>query len=174
MGCLWFFVFLLFRIFLIVWIFILSLILPFLDLFLPYSLSCRAHPPTDWYIAGCLEAEVRVMLRMVRSKSIQSYNWIQNHPDNHEDNTLLVITTQLRYLTYQLKMKLLQQFSTYIYTRLIIYPMYPQVSSTSTNVPEYKDWIESERTLRSITLTSASKQPAIYQSVGGWARQLSE
>ena len=47
-------------------------ILSFLDLSLPYSLSCRAHPPTDWYIAGCLEAEIRVMLRRVHSESIQS------------------------------------------------------------------------------------------------------
>ena len=45
-------------------------ILSFLDLSLPYSLSCRAHPPTDWYIAGCLEAGVRAMLRRVRSESI--------------------------------------------------------------------------------------------------------
>ena len=29
------------------------------------SLSCRAHPPTDWFIAGCLEVEVRTMLRKV-------------------------------------------------------------------------------------------------------------
>jgi len=50
----------------------------------------------------------------------------------------------------------------------------PHVSSTNTNVPKYKGWIDSERTLRSIALTPASKQPAIYQSVGGWARQLSE
>jgi len=40
-------------------------------IFLPHSLSCRAHPPTDWFIAGCLEAGVRVMLRRVHSDSIQ-------------------------------------------------------------------------------------------------------
>jgi len=43
----------------------------------------------------------------------------------------------------------------------------PHVSSTNTNVPKYKGWIDSERTLRSIALTPAFEQPAIYQSVGG-------
>jgi len=63
---------LLFQISFISWIFILSLRYSlFLIYFLPHSLSCRAHPPTDWYIAGCLEAEVRAMLRRVRSESIQ-------------------------------------------------------------------------------------------------------
>jgi len=43
----------------------------------------------------------------------------------------------------------------------------PHVSSTNSNVPKYKGCIDSERTLRSIALTPASKQPAIYQSMGG-------
>ena len=56
MRCLWFFVFLLFQIFLITWIFILLIdILSFSDLFLPYSLSCRAHPPQT----GILQVALR-------------------------------------------------------------------------------------------------------------------
>jgi len=50
----------------------------------------------------------------------------------------------------------------------------PHASFTNPSVPKYKSWIGSERTLCSITLPPASKQPAVKQSVGGWARQLSE
>ena len=50
----------------------------------------------------------------------------------------------------------------------------PHVSFTTQVFQKYKSWIYSERTLRSIALTPASKQPTINQSVGGWARQLSE
>jgi len=67
-----------------------------------------------------------------------------------------------RYLKCQLELKLLQRFSIYIYIYKINHLTHdPHVSSTNTNVPKYKDWIDSERTLRIITLTSASKQPAI-------------
>ena len=55
----------------ITWIFILLIdMLPFSDLFLLNSLSCRAHSPSDWYIAGCFKAGVRFILRGFRSKSI--------------------------------------------------------------------------------------------------------
>jgi len=65
-------VFLLFQIPFIMWIFILSLRYHHsLIYFLPHSLSCRAHPPTDWYIAGCLEAGVRAVLCRVRSEYTQ-------------------------------------------------------------------------------------------------------
>jgi len=71
-------------------------------------------------------------------------------------------------------MKLLQG-SPYMYMyKIKNLPQDPHVSFTNTSVPKYKSWTNSDRTLRSIALTSASKQPAIYQSVGGWARQLSE
>ena len=86
----------------------------------------------------------------------------------------LLLQPYKRYLKCQLEMKLLQG-SPYMY----MYKIYnlsqdPHVSSPNTKVPKYKSWIDSERTLRGIALTPASKQPAINQSVGGWARQLSE
>jgi len=64
-------------------------------------------------------------------------------------------------------MKLLQG-SPYIHIYKINHLSHdPHISFTNTNVPKYKGWIDSERTLRSIALTPASKQPTIYQSVGG-------
>ena len=80
---------------------------------------------------------------------------------------LLLLQPNKGYLTRQLKMKLLQG-SPYMYMyKINNLSQNSHVSFTNTSVPKYKSWIFSERTLRSIALTPASKQPAIYQSVGG-------
>ena len=79
----------------------------------------------------------------------------------------LLLQPNKGYLKCQLEMKLLQG-SPYMYMyKITNLSQDPHVTFTNTSVPKYKSWIDSERTLRSIALAPASKQPAIYQSVGG-------
>ena len=79
----------------------------------------------------------------------------------------LLLQPNKRYLKGQLEMKLLQVSPYMNMYKINNLSQDPHVSFTNTSVPKYKSWIDPERILHSIALTPASKQPAIYQSVGG-------